>query len=255
MTVPAVLDSAGRHCSPATMPGYHAGRPPRNKGFVPGRPGDGSGDRRRDAPRPRGPQRLAAARDRRRALARRAARPRSARALRARPRRTARMAARPPRKGRTAPRDRHGRLGLGTDTALARRPPRAPGGPAVLHHRRADPRATLVKRRRPRRVPPARPGRCQAPLHAAPAAARPRRGARPRPYPDQEPGVGDPRRRAAKRTPLAPACASSPRGPTSTAAGSATNQRSRPRGCSPPRSTIPRWRTMLAEPRASRRVP
>ena len=32
MTVSAVLDSAGRRRSPATMPGYHAGRPPRNKG-------------------------------------------------------------------------------------------------------------------------------------------------------------------------------------------------------------------------------
>jgi integrase len=32
MTVPAVVDSAGRRRSPATMPGYHAGRPPRNKG-------------------------------------------------------------------------------------------------------------------------------------------------------------------------------------------------------------------------------
>jgi site-specific recombinase XerD len=33
MTVSAVLDSAGRHRSPATLPGYHAGRPPRNKGM------------------------------------------------------------------------------------------------------------------------------------------------------------------------------------------------------------------------------
>jgi site-specific recombinase XerD len=33
MTVPAVVDSAGRRRSPATMPGYHAGRPPRNKGM------------------------------------------------------------------------------------------------------------------------------------------------------------------------------------------------------------------------------
>ena len=32
MTVPAVLDAAGRRRSPATMPGYHAGHPPRNKG-------------------------------------------------------------------------------------------------------------------------------------------------------------------------------------------------------------------------------
>ena len=33
MTVSAVLDSAGRHRSPATMPGYHTGRSPRNKGM------------------------------------------------------------------------------------------------------------------------------------------------------------------------------------------------------------------------------
>ena len=28
-----LLDAAGRPRSPATMPGYHAGRPPRNKGI------------------------------------------------------------------------------------------------------------------------------------------------------------------------------------------------------------------------------
>jgi site-specific recombinase XerD len=33
MTVLSVLDAAGRRRSPATMPGYHAGRPPRNKGM------------------------------------------------------------------------------------------------------------------------------------------------------------------------------------------------------------------------------
>jgi site-specific recombinase XerD len=33
MTASAVLDAAGRRRSPATMPGYHAGRPPRNKGI------------------------------------------------------------------------------------------------------------------------------------------------------------------------------------------------------------------------------
>src|SRR6266545_5143733 len=33
MTVLAALDSAGRRRSPATMPGYHAGRSPRNKGM------------------------------------------------------------------------------------------------------------------------------------------------------------------------------------------------------------------------------
>jgi len=33
MTVLTVLDSAGRRRSPATLPGFHAGRPPRNKGM------------------------------------------------------------------------------------------------------------------------------------------------------------------------------------------------------------------------------
>src|ERR1700736_6713836 len=32
MTVSSVLDSAGRRRSPATLPGFHAGRAPRNKG-------------------------------------------------------------------------------------------------------------------------------------------------------------------------------------------------------------------------------
>ena len=32
MTESSVLDAAGRHRSPATLPGYHAGRPPPNKG-------------------------------------------------------------------------------------------------------------------------------------------------------------------------------------------------------------------------------
>jgi integrase len=33
MTVPSVLDAAGRRRPPATLPGYHAGRPRRNKGI------------------------------------------------------------------------------------------------------------------------------------------------------------------------------------------------------------------------------
>jgi len=33
VTVLSVFDAAGRRRSPATMPGYHAGRPPRNKGM------------------------------------------------------------------------------------------------------------------------------------------------------------------------------------------------------------------------------
>ncbi len=33
MTALSMLDAAGRRRSPATLPGYHAGRPPRNKGM------------------------------------------------------------------------------------------------------------------------------------------------------------------------------------------------------------------------------
>jgi hypothetical protein len=33
MIVSAVLDCAGRRRSPATLPGFHAGRSPRNKGM------------------------------------------------------------------------------------------------------------------------------------------------------------------------------------------------------------------------------
>jgi len=33
MTALRALDAAGRRRSPATLPGYHAGRPPRNKGM------------------------------------------------------------------------------------------------------------------------------------------------------------------------------------------------------------------------------
>jgi hypothetical protein len=34
MTVSSILDSAGRRRSPATLPGFHSGRAPRNKGML-----------------------------------------------------------------------------------------------------------------------------------------------------------------------------------------------------------------------------
>jgi hypothetical protein len=34
MTVSVALDSAGRRRSPATLPSFHSGRPPRNKGML-----------------------------------------------------------------------------------------------------------------------------------------------------------------------------------------------------------------------------
>jgi hypothetical protein len=33
MSMLQLLDAAGRRRSPATLPGFHVGRPPRNKGF------------------------------------------------------------------------------------------------------------------------------------------------------------------------------------------------------------------------------
>ena len=34
MTNPSILDAAGRRRSPATLPAFHAGRAPRNKGML-----------------------------------------------------------------------------------------------------------------------------------------------------------------------------------------------------------------------------
>ena len=93
MTVSVVLDAAGRRRSPATMPGYHAGRPPRNKGRL--YPADPPTVEEiiavmREASDDRHGYRLRALD--RRALARRPARRGGARARRARPRPQARVA-------------------------------------------------------------------------------------------------------------------------------------------------------------------
>ena len=117
MSVSAVLDSAGRRRSPATMPGYHAGRretrgcatpptrrPSRRSSRSCARPG-------RIATAPGygqcSPCSGAAG------CASRGARPH-----RARPRRAPRVAARAQRQGWAPPRDRDGPLGLGAVAAL-----------------------------------------------------------------------------------------------------------------------------------------
>ena len=102
------LDRAGRPRSPATMPGYHAGRPPRNKGM------------RYPADPPRVEEIVAVMRqagesiygDRLRGMIvvlwRAGLDPRGACPRRERPGGAPRRHARPPRQGRQAARGRHG---------------------------------------------------------------------------------------------------------------------------------------------------
>ena len=182
MTVSPVLDSAGRRRSPATLPGYHAGRPPRNKGM------------RYPADPPTVEEIIAVMRQtgddrhgfRLRALIivlwRGGLRIQEALALGERdldPRRGSLLV----RNGKGGRRREIGMdaWGVGAAATVAGRPGRAADRAAVLRHRRPDPRAAVVERQCARRVSPAcRPGGYPAPLRAAPAAPRPRRRARPR---------------------------------------------------------------------------
>jgi len=111
-----LLDAAGRRRSPATLPRFHAGRRPRNKGIrYPADPPTveeivavmrHAGDRVHGRP---------LARVDRRALARWLADSRGTRARRSRPGSAARVAARAPRQGRPPPRGRDGWLGRQTE--------------------------------------------------------------------------------------------------------------------------------------------
>ena len=117
---PVLLDAAGHRRQPVTLPGYHVGRPPRNKG------------RRYPADPPTVEEiiavmrtagtecrwRAAASADRA-VVAGRIADRRSARAHRDRPRPPPRRRADPPRQRRQAPRGRDGQLGVGTARTLA----------------------------------------------------------------------------------------------------------------------------------------
>jgi hypothetical protein len=138
MSVSPSLNAAGRCQSPATLPGYFAGRPPRDKGL------------RYPADPPTVEKIVAAIREagggahvaRLRALivlAYRAARPGGADADRARPRAARRVGARAPRQGRPAPRGRHGPVGLGTAPPSAHAADGDAGRSAAVRDRRADP--------------------------------------------------------------------------------------------------------------------
>ena len=145
--------AAARCRRPPSLTGHAAGLPRRPAAAqqgdaLPRRPTDDRGDRRRHAARRRRRARPPAARADRRALARRAAHPRGARAHRGRPRRAPRLAAGPPRQGRPPPRGRHGRLGLGTARAVAQGARPAAGRAAVLRRHRTHARTAVVSRRR-----------------------------------------------------------------------------------------------------------
>ena len=118
--------AAARCRRPPSLARHAAGLPRRPAAAqqgdpLPGGPTDDRGDRDRHAKRRRRRPRPPSARPDRRALARRPAHPRGARARRGRPRRAPRVAAGTARQGRPPPRGRHGRLGLRTARALARR--------------------------------------------------------------------------------------------------------------------------------------
>ena len=178
-----LLDAAGRRRSPATLPQFHAGRPPRNKGMR--YPADPPTIEeivtvmRRAGDSVHGPP---PARPDRRALARRFAHPRGARPGRGRPGRAPRVAAGAPRQGRTPPRGRHGRLGLGAARAIAAGARRVARRAAVLRRQRPHARAALgARRRRALRATACGSGRRRAAtLRAPPAAPRARRRDGPR---------------------------------------------------------------------------
>ena len=182
-----LLDRARRRRSPATMPGFHAGRPPRNKGL------------RYPADPPKVEEIVAVMRAagdeahgrRLRGLIvilwRAGLRIQEALAhFRGRSRSAPRWAARPAGKARPASRGGHGRVGLGTAAALARAAAPATRRAAAVRHQRSDTRPPLVERRwgrvpmqsaargrargasefRPDREPRAREWRCSFPARS-----------------------------------------------------------------------------------------
>src|SRR4029450_13293493 len=192
MTVLSLLDAAGRRRSPATLPGSHAGRPPPNKGMR--YPADPPTVEEivavmRHAPDDRHGWRVRAMIV---ALWRAGLRIQEALALPEHDldHRRGSVLVRNGKGGRRREvgMDKWGweqlrpwlnaRGGAAVGAGAERRGRRA-GRAAALHHRRPQARATVVARRGPRRIPPARrPRGGQAPPCAAPAAPRARARAR-----------------------------------------------------------------------------
>jgi hypothetical protein len=181
MSVPPLLNAAGRRRSPATLPGFLAGRPPRNAGlrYPPDPPtveeivavmrqaGDGVHGARLRA--------LIV-------LLWRARLPINEAVTVTEHDLDARLGAILVRRGKGG---RRREVGM-NPWAASRHTPGSNGGPGCRSDRsagdrRADPWAAVGKRRRPRPTAPRRRNHwCAAAVRAAPAAPRPRRRARPR---------------------------------------------------------------------------
>jgi integrase len=170
-----LLDRAGRHRSPATMPGFHAGRPPHNKGLrYPADPPkveeivavmSAAGDH----PHGRRPRALVVL------LWRAGLRIHEALALTEGDldQRRGSLLIRHGKGGRRREVGL-GRLGMGRSPALARAAPRASGRCLAVCHHRHDVRAPLVARCGARGVAAhGCHGRGSAPLRAAPTAPTP----------------------------------------------------------------------------------
>ena len=174
MTGSVVLDSAaGRGRSPATMPGFHRGRPPRNKGLqFPADPPTVGGDRRGHALRRRPTGWAADPRVDRVAVARGPAYQRGAVAGRDRSRRLARQHCRSQGERRAAPRGRISRMGVAARQQLVGDTPWNASRGTLVCDRRRNPRPSLVGDRGSRhaKAPRARRRRPQA-VRAAPAPA------------------------------------------------------------------------------------
>jgi len=202
------LDCAGRRRSPATLSGFHQGRPPRNKGlrYPPGPPTveEIIAVMRAAGDRPGGAE---TARRDRRAVACRVENQRGARLGGERSRPNPRRRAGAPRQGRQASRGWNGPLGLGAARSVAQDARGAARRRALLCAPRTHPRPPLLPRRDPHADAKRRPrGRRQATVRAAPLS-RPARYANPNEKPQQNPmnrrlhiGINEDRRPAAQPT-------------------------------------------------------
>jgi integrase len=180
-----LLNAAGRRRAHVTLPGYLAGRPPRNKGlrYPPDPP---TGEEIVAVMRAAG-DRVHGARMRAFIVLLWRAGLRINEALTVTehdldPRLGAIPG--PLRQGRPPPRSRHGPVGLGPPPALARAPRDDAGRPASVRDRRPHPREALGERLSPRPTAARRrQGRRAAAVRAAPTPPRPHRRTRPREVP------------------------------------------------------------------------